>query len=103
MQERVPKPPSVKRRKTPQRTKAASPAKAGPRRKKAVNLSIDATLAADARAAGINLSAFLEDRLRAELKSSREARWKEEHRAAIEESNRYFEEHGNPLEKYRIW
>ena len=72
-------------------------------KKKSVNLSIDANLAADAKAAGMNLSAFLESALRAELKAAREAKWKEENREAIESSNRYFEKHGSPLDKYRVW
>lgn len=72
-------------------------------KKKSVNLSIDAELAADAKAAGMNLSAFLEGALRAELKAAREARWKEENREAIESMNRYIEKHGLPLAKYRVW
>jgi antitoxin CcdA len=72
-------------------------------RKKAVNLSIDAELAAEAKAAGTNMSALLERALRAELKERRETQWLEENRAAIEASNRHFEQHGLPLAKFRTW
>ena len=72
-------------------------------RKKAVNVSIDAELAAEAKAAGTNMSALLESALKAELKERREARWREENRAAIEAMNRYVEENGLPLAKYRTW
>lgn len=72
-------------------------------RKKAVNVSIDPDLAAEAREAGLNVSGVLEKALRAELKAYREARWREENREAIEASNAYFEKHGSPLDKYRTW
>lgn len=77
--------------------------KAPKARKKAVNLSIDAELAAEAKAAGTNLSAVLERALRQELKERRAAQWREENRAAIEASNAYVAEFGLPLAKYRIW
>ena len=72
-------------------------------KKKAVNVSIDAAIAAEAKAAGIKLSGVLEAALNAELKAGREAAWKAEHREAIEKSNQYFEKHGLPLDKYRVW
>lgn len=71
--------------------------------KKAVNVSIDAALAAEAKEAGLNMSNTLEIALTAQLKGHREAKWREENRAAIEESNHYFERHGLPLEKFRVW
>lgn len=77
--------------------------KAGPLKKRAINVSVDPELAAEAKAAGLNLSGVLEAALRIELKARREAQWRDENRAAIEESNRYFEEHGSPLDKYRAW
>ena len=62
--------------------------------KKSVNLSIDAELAAEAKEAGTNMSALLETALRAELKAHREAKWREENRAAIEASNAELERNG---------
>ena len=72
-------------------------------KKKAVNVTIDPALAAEAKAAGLNVSGVLDAALRAELKTHREAKWREENREAIESSNRYFEEHGSPLDRYRVW
>ena len=56
--------------------------------KKAVNLTIDSDLLAQAREFGINLSGELETRLEQILKAERWARWQEENRAAIEAYNR---------------
>lgn len=62
--------------------------------KKSVNLSIDAELAAEAKEAGTNMSALHETALRAELKAHREAKWREENRAAIEASDAELERNG---------
>ena len=70
-------------------------------KKKAVNLSIDAELAAEARSTGTNMSAILERALREELKAGRETIWREENREAIESSNAWVRENGLPLAKYR--
>jgi antitoxin CcdA len=64
------------------------------RRKKAVNLSLDADLVVEAKAAGLNLSAVLEETLRAKLKERRWQKWREENRAAIEASNEELERNG---------
>jgi len=72
-------------------------------RKNSINLSIDAELAADAKAAGMNLSACLESALRAELKTVREAKWKEENREAIESMNAEIARNGLWCDKFRAW
>jgi len=72
-------------------------------RKKSVNVSVDAALVAEAKAAGANLSAVLERALRAELKAHREAKWREENRAAIETSNAELERDGLWCDKHRVW
>ena len=72
-------------------------------KKKAVNLSIDAELVAEAKEAGTNLSAVLEQALRAELKQHREAKWREEHREAIASSNAELERDGLWCDDYRVW
>jgi antitoxin CcdA len=64
------------------------------KRKKAVNLSIDADLLAEAKAAGTNLSRLLERALAAELKERRWQKWRKENRAAIEASNAELERNG---------
>lgn len=73
------------------------------KRKKSVNVSLDAELVAEARAAGVNISAVLERALHEQLKERRWAEWREENREAIAASNRYVEQHGLPLAKFRTW
>jgi antitoxin CcdA len=78
-------------------------AETGALKKKAINVSIDPAIAAEAKAAGINLSGVLERALQAELKTVREAQWKADNREAIESMNAHVETHGLPLAKYRQW
>ncbi len=68
-----------------------------------VNVSLDETLVASARELGINLSRACEAGLAAEVKQERERRWREENREAIEGWNRWVEENGVPLAKYRMF
>lgn len=63
-------------------------------RKKAVNLTVDAKLLEEARAAGLNLSGALERALEAELSVRRAAKWREDNKEAIEESRRELERNG---------
>jgi antitoxin CcdA len=72
-------------------------------KKKAINVTVDPKLAADAKAAGVNLSGVLESALRAELKIRREALWREENRTAIDESNAELERNGLWCDAYRVW
>jgi antitoxin CcdA len=62
--------------------------------KKAVNVSINSDLLQQAREMSINLSQALEARLERLLRQERARRWREENREAIEEYNRYVEDHG---------
>ncbi len=55
--------------------------------KKAVNLSFDSAVLADARAENVKLSAVAERAVRAEIASIRAERWKRENAMAIRESN----------------
>ncbi|WP_068460651.1 type II toxin-antitoxin system CcdA family antitoxin [Hyphomicrobium sulfonivorans] len=71
------------------------------RRKKAVNLSIDAKLLAEAKEAGINLSETLEHALTSELRHDRWDRWRQENRAAIEAHNEFIREHGLLSDEWR--
>jgi antitoxin CcdA len=73
------------------------------RKKKAVNLSIDAELLSEAKAAGTNLSGVLEGALREQLRERRWQKWREENRAAIEASNAQLERDGLWAEKFRDW
>ena len=72
-------------------------------RKKAVNVSIREDLAAEAKARGTNLSQLLEEALTRELKTLREAAWREENRTAIEDSNRELDRNGLWADKFRTW
>jgi antitoxin CcdA len=65
-----------------------------PRRKRAVNLSIDAELVALAKEAGTNMSALLERALERELKQHRDEKWRKENRDAIQRHNRFMKKHG---------
>jgi antitoxin CcdA len=69
--------------------------------KKAVNLSIDAELAAEAKAAGTNMSALLEKALKEELRERRWEKWRQENREANEAYNRFVEEHGLLSDEWR--
>lgn len=65
------------------------------------NVSLNSKLLEEAKALGINVSRAAERGLEAEVKAARTKAWKEEHRAAFEEWNKYIEEHGLPLARYR--
>lgn len=63
-------------------------------RKKAVNVSLDAELLAEAKEFGTNLSATLERALREELREKRELKWREENKEANAAYNRFIRKHG---------
>ena len=71
--------------------------------RKATNVSLDGDFVAEAKALGINISQACERGLVETVKEARAAAWLEENREAIESSNAYFEKHGLPLEKYRLF
>lgn len=72
-------------------------------KRKAVNLSLDTGVVAAAREAGLNLSQVCEAAIRQATKAEMERRWQEENKAAIEAHNAWVEEHGLPLERYRLF
>jgi len=69
--------------------------------RKSVNLSIDAELIAEAKALNINVSRAADEGISEAVRKEKERRWKIENREAIDSSNRWVEEHGLPLAKYR--
>ena len=69
--------------------------------RKSVNLSIDADLLAEAKALSVNISRAAEHGIADAVRKEKERAWKEENREAIESSNRWVEEHGLPLARYR--
>lgn len=70
-----------------------------PRRKKAVNLSVDAQLLDAAKQQGLNLSSLLE---RA-LKQEQARRWLEDNREAIEAYNEDVRQNGVWSDGFRRW
>ncbi len=71
--------------------------------RKATNISLDANLLTEARSLDINLSRAAEDGLRHAVAKARRDQWLAENSAAIESSNRYVEQHGLPLARYRMF
>jgi antitoxin CcdA len=69
--------------------------------RKPTNLSLDTELMAQARDLKINLSRAAEDGIERAVKAERERLWRIENAEAIAASNKYVEEHGLPLAKYR--
>jgi antitoxin CcdA len=71
--------------------------------KKPVNVSIDADLAATAKAEGLNLSAVLERGLRHEVKILQAERWKRENADAIREANQDLRKNGLWSDELRLF
>ncbi|WP_374405691.1 type II toxin-antitoxin system CcdA family antitoxin [Pelagerythrobacter sp.] len=69
--------------------------------RRATNVSLDQSLVEAARELDINLSRACEEGLAREVKTTREARWREENAEAIQAWNDHVAEHGLPLAKYR--
>lgn len=69
------------------------------RSKKATNVTLDQATLEDAKALGINISQAAEAGVRAAVREA----WIEENRAATEANNRWVEQNGLPLEKYRMF
>jgi len=69
--------------------------------RKPTNLSLDKELLDEARSLKINLSRVAEDGLRLAVSEAKAEQWKRENQSAIESSNRFIEEHGLPLARYR--
>ena len=69
--------------------------------KKATNLSLNSDLLKRSRALNINLSATLEQALKAKLAETRAEKWKIENRNAIQAYNEFVEEHGCFSDEFR--
>lgn len=63
-------------------------------RKTRVSVTIDEDLVAQAKAAGINLSAVAEDAIRLETRAEEMRQWAQENKAALEAKARLIEEEG---------
>lgn len=69
--------------------------------KKPTNLTLDQGLLSEARAFGVNISQAAEAGLRNAVRDAKAAAWKHENADALESSNRWVEENGLLLAKYR--
>lgn len=71
--------------------------------KRAVNLSLNATVLDTARELGMNLSATVDVLLAEEVRKRYWQRWNSENREAIEHYNARIESEGLPLARYRTF
>jgi antitoxin CcdA len=69
--------------------------------RKSTNLSLDARLIAEAKNLDINISRVAEQGIAQAVAEEKARLWKIENREALESWNKYVEEHGLPLAKYR--
>lgn len=69
--------------------------------RKAINLSLDQALIAEAKELGLSISKIAEEGLVKAVAARKSELWLEENREAIDQHNRYFEEHGLPFSEYR--
>ena len=73
------------------------------RPRKAVNLSLDAELVAEAKALDLNLSRTLEEALRTCVREEKARRWQEENADAIRLSNEELEKNGLWCDECRLF
>lgn len=69
--------------------------------RKSTNLSLDGALLSEAKALKVNLSRAAEEGVRRAVAQVRAENWRAENASALESSNRYVEDHGLPLERFR--
>jgi len=69
--------------------------------RKAINLSLDQALIAEAKELGLSVSKIAEEGLAKAVAARKSELWLEENGEAIEENNRYFAEHGLPFAELR--
>jgi antitoxin CcdA len=69
--------------------------------RRATNLTIDAALLDEAKALNLNLSKAAEGGIAQAIVDAKTRQWQAENAEAIKDFNRYIEENGLPLEKYR--
>ena len=71
--------------------------------KKATNVSVRTDLLEAARAAGVNLSAVLEQALTEELRRAQRRKWRNDNREAIAAYNEHVERHGTFSDGSRVF
>jgi antitoxin CcdA len=73
------------------------------RPRKAVNLSLDVELVAEAKALDLNLSRTVEEALRQRVRAEKARRWQEENAEAIAFNNAQIEREGLWCDDYRLF
>lgn len=71
--------------------------------KKALNVSVNSDLLAQARELKLNLSALTENALIEAVRAAKARDWQEQNAAAIESHNAFHEEHGHFADHVRSW
>ncbi len=71
--------------------------------RKAINLSLDQAVIAEAKELELNVSRIAEEAIIDAVRAEKNRRWKEENREALESWNEWVRENGLPLEKYRLF
>lgn len=71
--------------------------------RKPTNVSLEATLVEEAKALGVNLSQSAEAGVREAVRAAKAEEWKRENADAILGYNKWIEENGLPLAKYRMF
>lgn len=79
-------------------TEEAVPAQAA---RKPTNMTLDASLLAEARSLGVNLSQAAEAGVRRAVAEAKAAAWQREHADALASSNAWVDAQGLPLDQYR--
>lgn len=72
-------------------------------RAKPTNVSLDASLVAEAKELGVNISLASARGLEDAVKEARGKRWLEENMGALEASNEWMKANGLPLAMYRLF
>jgi antitoxin CcdA len=71
--------------------------------RKPTNLSIDAGLLNDAKELEVNVSRAAEEGIAKAVADEKARRWLKENKEALEQWNKYVEQNGLPLAKYRLF
>ena len=69
--------------------------------RRATSMTLDAALLDEARALGLNISRAAEEGIRAQVRAERSRLWKEDNAADIAAYNKWIEENGVPLARFR--
>ena len=69
--------------------------------RKVHDLTVSASLIAEAEALGLDVAAAAEQGIARAIKAEKERRWRQENADAIQADNDYVAKHGLPLAKYR--